>query len=112
MNDEKERYRERLGEVSESVLALRLTKDGDVVVVGDIIELAIEKAAGKAYNAGMSGSWGDGGASSFIDSVRAWVDGLENRIPTEFDDLLHEHLKAKNPDEYAEFLRLQEKYGT
>lgn len=84
----------------------------------DYLEEAVEKDATEAeYNAGMGGYHHDGGARAMRDSLAIYIMGLNKEIPKHWDKYLEEfkfkRKLEKDPeyqDDYAEFLRLKDKF--
>jgi hypothetical protein len=78
-----------------------------------IIQNAVtESAAAARENAGYSGSWGDGGASAAEERLRVWLDGVNyatTGVTTVYGDLLKRERERFDP-EYAEYLRLKDKF--
>jgi hypothetical protein len=91
----------------------------DFVNFIDYLKVEIEKDAAEAeLNAGLGGHHHDGGARDMRNELNIYLMALNKEIP----DQWKKHLKEftfktdleKDPeykDEYAEFLRLQEKFG-
>ena len=59
--------------------------------------------------AGMNGSFGDGGASRILDEISAYRAGREGKLPTFWVEKYNQFTNTLDP-EYKEFLRLQKKF--
>jgi hypothetical protein len=64
------------------------------------------------YNAGMSGSWGDGGASDMESRLKHWLDGVNFALTgkTELYHHIIDKFEAENDPEYQKYLQLKEKF--
>ena len=87
----------------------------DIPGLDVIVDLALTKAADIAVCAGMSGSWSDGGAQEKVDSVAKFCAGVifaktGKLVDAEYANMV-EKFSLMNDPEYAEFLRLKEKFG-
>lgn len=69
-----------------------------------------EAAKTQRINAGYAGEWGDRGAGVMEQVADAYEAGLNGIIPAFLTGYVAEVERQKDP-EYAEFLRLQSKFG-
>ena len=90
----------------------------DYVKFIDFLQEAIEKrAVSAALDAGMGGHHHDGGSGLLRSKISFYMAGLNKEIPKEWADLLKDfsfnNQLDKDPefrDDYAEFLRLKDKF--
>ena len=80
----------------------------------ELIKVAIAKSAHSAReNASYSGTWGDGGAAAAEERLQVWLDGINyanTGVTNVYGDLLKREVERLDP-EYAEYLRLKDKFG-
>lgn len=74
-----------------------------------IIELAKADAERRRTNAAYDGAMHDGGARSILDTVEAWLCGLEGRVPQSLEAYRKMAQREADP-EWAEYQRLQKKF--
>ena len=75
------------------------------------ISAAVRKEAENArLDAGYDGRWDDGGARHLGELLVVWICGIEGRVPEQFKKFEQQAKKEADP-EYAEWLRLQRKFG-
>ena len=79
------------------------------VEVKDFILHLLEEAGARSMDAGFSGRHDDGGARNMARSIAAWVAGLHDEIPKEFEKSYTKYFEKMDP-EYQEYLRLQKKF--
>jgi hypothetical protein len=60
-------------------------------------------------NAGWSGSYGDGGASSIESSIEMYEKGFRKEIPEGWKEYLEDFEKSKDP-EYSKYIQLKNKF--
>jgi hypothetical protein len=75
----------------------------------EVMRLALLEADNARVNAGMSGSFHDGGASAIENAVKFFKYGLDRKIPPEWDKYRKIAVNNKDP-EYAIYLKLKEKF--
>lgn len=81
-------------------------------IKSEIIKRVTESAERRRYNAGMSGSWGDNGASDSEEKLEYWVDGIffaQTGKTEKYKELVQKIENDADP-EYHEYLRLKEKF--
>lgn len=67
-------------------------------------------AAQKRESAGWGGRMDDGGAGHLLSMLEVWQAGLRGEIPPVFQEYAEQAEKESDP-EWAEFQRLQKKFG-
>lgn len=78
-------------------------------LLNEIMRLALLEADNARVNAGMSGSFHDGGAGSIEIAVKFFKYGLDCKIPPEWEK--YKKIVDNNSDpEYNTYLRLKEKF--
>lgn len=82
--------------------------------MGDKTISIIEKSARKEIHnrresAAHAGERGDGGAENLEIALKYWLDGINGRIPSRFQEYVDEYNKVRDP-EYQEYLRLKDKF--
>ena len=82
--------------------------------VTDNVRLALARyrqhAKKVALDAGYSGAMNDGGASFMEAKAQAFEDGWNHKVPDFLVEACEQIQREANP-EYAEYLRLQQKFG-
>jgi len=76
-----------------------------MIDIKKIMDLVLDAARQARESAGLSGSWGDGGASVLEAQVKFYNYGKRGVIPDEWKT----HTDKADP-EYATYLRLKEKF--
>jgi hypothetical protein len=79
------------------------------MVEKDICDHILAVAARKRDNAGYSGSWGDGGASSLEAEVEVYRAGRAGTIPTRWREYEIEFKNQSDPD-FETYQRLKQKF--
>lgn len=82
----------------------------DAGLVSFIQESEWKSAEDAEMSAAYSGARHDGGSEKMRAVLKAWQDGLNNRIPEAYKHYETEYAK-QNDTEYSEFLRLQDKFN-
>lgn len=78
-------------------------------VVASTVNDQAEKAA---YNAGMGGEWGDGGASNYQNQLKYWLDGIRFAQTGEtlvYRSIVNDYVMKKD-SEFEEYQRLKKKF--
>jgi hypothetical protein len=75
-----------------------------------IFELIQKDADKRREDAGYAGARDDGGASRLEEKVKYYKFGMTGHIPTEWEKYA-EQARAEVDPEYAEYLRLEKKFG-
>lgn len=81
-------------------------------VLEPIVNAVIEEAAEVAYSAGMNGMHSDNGASSMIEELKMFLQGVAYGRTSDSDNLgayrkIYECIKRDENPEYKEYLRLK-----
>jgi hypothetical protein len=74
-----------------------------------VINLILDDASERKRSAGYDGKWDDNGATKLEEQVKFFRYGLAHVMPSEWKDYSTK-AKVESDPEYAEFLRLQEKF--
>lgn len=63
----------------------------------------------RRHNAGMSGSWSDGGASELEKQLDVYASAIQGLVPQAWQGIVDRYIAEADP-EYQEYQRLQEKF--
>ena len=109
---ERAKWEERLGvRLDSHIMDYEIEIQDSEMKAGPIIDAVLDEVTSKSWSAGMNGAMNDGGAGSLLCSLEAWIAGLDATTPPEFGTVVKKLQQERNPDEYAEYLRLQKIYG-
>lgn len=64
----------------------------------------------RRHNAGMSGSWSDGGASELEKKLDVYASAIQGLVPQAWQGIVDRYM-AETDAEYQEYLRLEKKFG-
>jgi hypothetical protein len=78
--------------------------------VDGLLEYILKAADKAAFDAGIGGSYSDGGASNMREQVAMFNHGRSSTIPKKWDKHYKEYIREVDPD-YATYLQLQKKFG-
>jgi hypothetical protein len=76
-----------------------------------IIQVIRESAAAKRESAAMSGSLDDGGADRLLQQIEFFNHGRQGTLPPAWERYVSEVTKKREPEKYAEYLRLKKLLG-
>jgi hypothetical protein len=81
-----------------------------VVDKTQFIDFLKKKADKLEMDAGYSGSMNDFGARALREQIECWLAGQKGEVPALWNEFLKSYSRETDP-EYADYLRLQRKFG-